>query len=231
MDRSDGTDRPRRGRRVREPLAVQRADTGAGAGRGGAVARLRGSRRTRDRALRRLRHGQGRRHRRHQRRPRDRDHGCAPALPERGRPLQAPDRGGGGRARQAHRARREGREGPDDQLEPPARRVDREALPGPRSLAARSDPGRDHRADPSGREVRPPQGVQVLHLRDLVDPPGRATRSREQVADDPDPGAHRRARAEDRPRRARARRRSSAGSRPTRSSRRRRSCRSSRYAR
>ena len=122
-------------------------------------------------------------------------------------------------------------EGSDDQLEPPARRLDREALPGPRALAARSDPGGDHRADPSGREVRPPQGVQVLDLRDVVDPPGRAARRREQVADDPDPGAHRRARAEDRPRRARARRQARPAADRRRSSRRRRSCRSSRYAR
>ena len=61
-----------------------------------------------------------------------------------------------------------------------------------------------HRADPRGREVRLPQGLQVLDVRDVVDPPGRAARRREQVAHDPDPGAHRRARAEDRPRRARA---------------------------
>src|SRR6266513_2077897 len=44
-----------------------------------------------------------------------------------------------------------------------------------------------------------------LSLLDLVDPPGRPTRRREQVADDPDPGAHRRAGAEDRPGGARAR--------------------------
>ena len=48
------------------------------------------------------------------------------------------------------------------------------------------------------------RGLQVLDLRDLVDPPGGAARRREQGAHDPDPGAHRRARAEDRPRRARA---------------------------
>ncbi len=97
-------------------------------------------------------------------------------------------------------------EGPDDQLEPPARRLDREALPGSRPVAARPDPGGRDRADPRGREVRLAPRLQVLHLCDVVDPPGRAARRGEQVAHDPDPGAHRRARAADRPRRAGAER-------------------------
>ena len=46
--------------------------------------------------------------------------------------------------------------------------------------------------------------LQVLDLRDVVDPPGRAARRREQVAHDPDSGSHRRARAEDLAGRARA---------------------------
>ena len=107
-------------------------------------------------------------------------------------------------AGEADRARRQGGEGPDDQLEPPPRRLDREEVPGPRPLAARPDPGRDHRADPRRREVRLAQGLQVLDLRDVVDPPGRAARRREQGADDPDAGAHRRPRAEDLEGRARA---------------------------
>ncbi len=86
-------------------------------------------------------------------------------------------------------------------------------------LAARPDPGGDHRADPRGREVRLAPRLQVLDVRHVVDPAGGAARRREQVAHDPDPGAHRRARDEDRPRRARAGRRSSAGRRPTRRSR------------
>src|SRR4029077_612359 len=72
----------------------------------------------------------------------------------------------------------------------------------PRSLAARSDPGGDHRADPRGREVRLAPRVQVLDLRDVVDPAGRPARRREQVAHDPDPRAHRRPRAAERSRRA-----------------------------
>jgi hypothetical protein len=48
------------------------------------------------------------------------------------------------------------------------------------------------------------RGLQVLDLRDVVDPPGGAAGRGEQGAHDPDPGAHRRPRAADRPRRARA---------------------------
>ena len=126
-----------------------------------------------------------------QRRPRARDDRFAPALPQRGGSLPAPHRRGGGRAREARRARRPAGQGHDDQLEPPARGVDREAVPGPRPLAARPDPGGRDRADPGRREVRLAPGLQVLDLCDVVDSPGRATRRREQVAHDPDPGAHR----------------------------------------
>ena len=103
------------------------------------------------------------------------------------------------------RGRRQAGEGPARQFEPAPRRLDRQEVPGPRPDAARPDPGGDHRADPRRREVRLAQGLQVLDVRDVVDPPGRAARRREQGAHDPHPGAHRRARAEDRARRARAR--------------------------
>ena len=46
------------------------------------------------------------------------------------RPLPAADRGRGGRARQADRARRRRGQGANDQLQPPARDLDRQALPG-----------------------------------------------------------------------------------------------------
>ena len=72
--------------------------------------------------------------------------------------------------------------------------------------------------DPRGREVRLAQGLQVLDLRDLLDPPGDPARPREPGPHDPDPGAHRSARAQDRARRARARRASSSARRPTRRS-------------
>ena len=132
------------------------------------------------------------------------DHRRAAALPQRGGPLQAADRGRGGRAREADRARRQRRKGSDDQLQPAARRLDREEVPGTRDLAARPDPGRDHRPDPCRREVRLAPRLQVLDLRDLVDPAGGAARRREQVAHDPHSRPHRRARAEDLARGARA---------------------------
>ena len=172
----------------------------------------------------RLRARAGREHVR-QRRPRPRDDGRATALPERDGPLSAADRRGGGRARQAHRARRQGGEGPDDQLEPPARRLDREEVPGSRALAARPDPGGHHRADPRRREVRLAEGVQVLDLRHVVDQAGGAARRREQGAHDPDAGAHRRPRAQDRARPSASSTSSSGGDRPFRRSPRPRSCR------
>ena len=194
----------------------------------GALRRARGARDQPHRRLRaRLRDGSDLR----QRRPRSRDHRLAPALPQRGGPLPAADRRGGGRAGEEDRARRRRSQEPDDQLEPAAGRLDREEVPGPRPLAARPDPGGRDRPDPGGREVRLAPRLQVLDLRDVVDPPGRAARRREQVAHDPDPRAHRRPRAADEPRRARAHRSSSAGRRPTRRSPRRRRSRSSTCAR
>ena len=61
---------------------------------------------------------------------------------------------------------------------------------GPRAELPRPDPGGVAGADPGGREVRLPARLQVLDLRDLVDPPGGDAGDRRQGADDPDPGAH-----------------------------------------
>ena len=58
------------------------------------------------------------------------------------------------------------------------------------------------RPHPRGREVRLAPRLQVLDLRDLVDPPGGRARARRQGADDPHARPHRRAAAEDEPRRA-----------------------------
>ena len=126
----------------------------------------------------------------------------AAALPPRGRPAPAADRGAGGRAREADRARRRRREVGDDPVEPPARRLDREELPQPGPPVPRPDPGGHARPDPRRREVRLAARLQVLDLRDLVDPAGGRARARRQGAHDPDAGAHRRAHAEDQPRRA-----------------------------
>ena len=93
----------------------------------------------------------------------------------------------------------------DDRGEPPARRLDREELPRARPLVPRPDPGGLARPDPRGREVRLPQGLQVLDLRDLVDPPGRHARDRRQGPHDPHPRAHGREAEQGRPHRAAAR--------------------------
>ena len=139
---------------------------------------------------------------RSRRRRRRVDHGRAAALPARGRPPPAADRGAGGRPREADRARRPGCEAGDDPVEPPAGRLDRQELPQPGPAVPRPDPGGHARPDPRRREVRLAPRLQVLDVRDLVDPPGGGASARRQGADDPDARAHRRAAAEDQPRRA-----------------------------
>ena len=160
--------------------------------------RPRAARRRGRRAHRRLRaRGRQPTHFKH-RRPGRHHHRRAPALPERAPPLPAADQGRGDRAGPAHRAGRPRGQGADDQLQPAPGGVDRQEVPGPGPLAARPDPGGHLRPDPRGREVRPPQGLQVLHLRHVLDPPGDPARAGEQGAHDPHPRAHRPARAQDR---------------------------------
>src|SRR5207244_1785842 len=65
--------------------------------------------------------------------------------------------------------------------------------PRPRRSVRRPDPGRRHRPQPRSREVRLAEGLQVLDLRHLVDPPGRAAISRRTGADDPRADARARA--------------------------------------
>ena len=68
----------------------------------------------------------------------------------------------------------------------------------------RPHPGGHPGPDPRGREVRLAPRLQVLDVRDVVDPPGGRACARGQGADDPHAGAHRRADAEDQPCRAAA---------------------------
>ena len=82
-------------------------------------------------------------------------------------------------------------QGPHDQLEPAPGRLDRQALPGAAICAAGPDPGGHPGPDPRGREVRLAPRLQVLDLRDLVDPPGDRAWHRQQGAHDPDAGARR----------------------------------------
>ena len=109
----------------------------------------------------------------------------ADAVHERDRQARSPHGGRGGRAREEDRARRPPGKGAHDQLEPAPRRLDREALPGARSLARRPDPGGRDRPQSRRREVRLAQGLQVLDVRDLVDPPGVPARGLEPVAHHP----------------------------------------------
>ena len=115
------------------------------------------------------------------------------AVPALDRPGAAAHARGRGAPGQAHRAERHVREERADRGEPAAGGVDRQALHGPRADAARPDPGGQPGADPRGREVRLAARLQVLDLRDLVDPPGDHARAGRPVAHDPHPGAHGRA--------------------------------------
>ena len=74
--------------------------------------------------------------------------------------------------------------------QPAPRRLDREEVPQPRALVPGPDPGGQHRPDEGGREVRVPARLQVLDLRDVVDPPGDHALDRRPGADDPHPGPH-----------------------------------------
>ena len=69
-------------------------------------------------------------------------------------------------------------------------RVDRQEVHEPGSPVPGSDPGGQHRPDEGGGEVRVPPRLQVLDLRDLVDPPGRRAGDCRSVADDPHSGPH-----------------------------------------
>src|SRR6185436_9127565 len=96
----------------------------------------------------------------------------AAAVPARDRSPSAADRRAGGRAGQEDRARRHAGEATDDPVEFAPGRLDREELPKPGSAVPRPDPGGHAGPDPGGREVRLAPRLQVLDLRDLVDPPG-----------------------------------------------------------
>src|SRR5436309_4834191 len=68
----------------------------------------------------------------------------------------------------------------------------REALPGKWPVATRPRAGRQHRSHERRGPLPVPSRLQVLHLRNVVDPAGSDPRHRGALADDPAPGAHRR---------------------------------------
>ncbi|CAA9509901.1 MAG: RNA polymerase sigma factor RpoD, partial [uncultured Solirubrobacteraceae bacterium] len=131
--------------------------------------------------------------------------GLPAALPAVDRPRLVADRRAGGQPRQAHRARRHGGQAADGRGQPAPRRLDRQGLSRPRADVPGSHPGGFARPDPRGGEVRLPPRLQVLHLRDVVDPPGRDPGDRRQGPHDPHPGAHGRKAQQGRARRASAR--------------------------
>ena len=175
-----------RRRRRRRPARHQRGAQGRGRRRGRAQER-RGAQEARDRPDGRAE-------------PR-----LAAAVPALDRARAAADGRAGGRAGQAHRARRHGGQAADGRGQPAPRRLDRQGLPGPRADVPGPDPGGLARPHPRGREVRLPPRLQVLDLRDVVDPPGGDARDRRQGADDPHPGPHGREAQQGRARRAPAR--------------------------
>ena len=92
-----------------------------------------------------------------------------------------------------HRARparnRDGQEAAH-RSKPPAGGVDRQAIQQPWPAFSGSDPGRQHRSDEGGRQIRLPARLQVLHLCDVVDPAGDHTGHCRAGADHPDSGPH-----------------------------------------
>ena len=68
--------------------------------------------------------------------------------------------------------------------------LDRQEVHQPRPAVPGSHPGRQHRPDEGGRQVRIPPRLQVQHLRDLVDPPGHHALDRRPGAHHPHSGAH-----------------------------------------
>ena len=91
-----------------------------------------------------------------------------------------------------------GEEG-DGRGQPPPRDLDRQEIHQPRPAVPRPHPGRQHRPDEGGRQVRVPPRLQVLDLRHLVDPAGDHPLDRRPGPHHPHPGAHDRDDQQDRP--------------------------------
>ena len=82
--------------------------------------------------------------------------------------------------------------------QPPPRDLDRQEIHQPRPAVPRSDPGRQHRPDEGGRQIRIPPRLQVLDLRDVVDPAGDHPLDRRPGAHHPHSRAHDRDHQQDR---------------------------------
>ena len=87
----------------------------------------------------------------------------------------------------------------DDRGQPAPRDLDRQEVHQPRPAVPRPDPGRQHRPDEGGGQVRIPPRLQVLDVRHVVDPPGHHALDRRPGAHHPHPGAHDRDDQQDEP--------------------------------
>ena len=87
----------------------------------------------------------------------------------------------------------------NDRGQPAPGDLDRQEVHQPRPAVPRPDPGRQHRPDEGGGQVRIPPRLQVLDLRHLVDPPGDHPLDRRPGAHHPHPGAHDRDHQQDEP--------------------------------
>ena len=111
--------------------------------------------------------------------------------------IGALDAGGGTHRRQEartapHRPPGRGGRASVRAVEPAPRGVDRQEVPGLGPAAARPHPGGQPRPDARRREVRLAQGLQVLDLRHVVDPPGDHPRHRQHRPHHPPAGPRRR---------------------------------------
>ena len=79
-----------------------------------------------------------------------------------------------------------------DRGQPAAGRLDRQEVPESRPVVAGPDPGREHRPDEGGRPLPVPPRLQVLDVRDVVDPPGDRARHRRLRPHHPPAGPRRR---------------------------------------
>src|SRR5439155_1205777 len=91
------------------------------------------------------------------------------------------------------------RQARDDRGQPAAGDLDRQEVHQPRAAVPRPDPGRQHRPDEGGRQVRIPPRLQVLDLCHVVDPAGDHALDRRPGAHHPHPGAHDRDHQQDEP--------------------------------
>ncbi len=87
--------------------------------------------------------------------------------------------------REARQAKKEMVEG-----QPAPRHLDRQEIHQSRPAVPRPHPGRQHRPDEGGRQVRVPPRLQVLDLRHLVDSPGDHALDCRSSKNDPHPRAH-----------------------------------------